>query len=211
MQVIATNIGERKTVSWNGEELETGIFKYPVAGPLSLGSEDVVNDNVVDRQYHGGVDKACYLYSKDHYPHWKTLYPDLDWDWGQFGENLTVAGLDETELFIGDIYQVGNAVVQVSQPRVPCFKLGIRFDTQKILKPFLQSTFSGAYVRVLTPGTVQKGDTFVLQERQPDALSVSQVYGLLSAKEPDQALLRKAIDDVNLSAEFKPALVLRVR
>ena len=90
MQIISTNLAQPRTVLWNGRAIETGIFKYPVTPPLVLGLEDVVDDRVVDRRYHGGVDKACYLYSADHYPFWRSEFPDLEWDCGMFGENLTV-------------------------------------------------------------------------------------------------------------------------
>ena len=102
MQIISTNIAEPTTIEWNGQQIQTGIYKYPVEIPIYMGIEGVENDHVLDRKYHGGADKACYLYSADHYSFWKNKYPNLEWIWGMFGENLTVIGLDESEIRIGD-------------------------------------------------------------------------------------------------------------
>ena len=195
MKIISTNIGEPRILNWNGKEVETGIFKYPVSQPIYLGSEDVENDHVIDRRYHGGLDKACYLYSSDHYEYWKKLYPDLEMPWGMFGENLTVSGLNESDIHIGDIYQVGEAIVQVSQPRQPCFKLGVRFGNQKVVDDFWLLPFPGVYVRVLQFGNVKKGDELILLERNPECLSVSQVFSIFRVNRDKYDLIRKAIDE----------------
>lgn len=195
MQIISTNIGEPVTIEWRGQQVSTGIFKYGIDAPIFLGQEDVVNDHVLDRRFHGGPDKACYLYSADHYPFWKTKYPDQDWQWGMFGENLTVNGLDESEIHIGDTYQVGEAIVQVSQPRQPCFKLGVRFGNQKVVDDFWLLPFPGIYVRVLQFGNVKKGDELVLLERNPESLSVSEVFSIFRVNRDKGELMRKAIDE----------------
>jgi len=152
MQIISTNIGEAINIEWREKQIQTGIFKYGSEVPIFLGKEDVLNDQVIDRRYHGGADKACYLYSADHYSFWQNKYPNQDWQWGMFGENLTVRGLNESEIHIGDTYKIGEAVVQVSQPRQPCFKLGVRFDDQAIVDKFWISDFPGVYVRILKIG-----------------------------------------------------------
>ncbi len=193
MEVISTNIGRPETVVWRGQEVQTGIFKYEVDTPLYLDEEDVVNDHVLDRRYHGGADKACYLYSADHYDFWKNKYPDADWQWGMFGENLTVNGLDESEIQIGDIFQIGEAVVQVSQPRQPCFKLGFRFENQAVVDDFSQLPYPGIDVRVIQAGNVKKGDTLKLIKRDQDSLSVSQVFSLFRVNQEKKSLILKAI------------------
>ncbi|HAQ17762.1 MAG TPA: MOSC domain-containing protein [Prolixibacteraceae bacterium] len=195
MQIISANIGEPVQIEWRGQQVYTGIFKYEINAPVFLGREDVVNDHVLDRRYHGGADKACYLYSADHYPFWKTKYPDLDWQWGMFGENLTVRGLNESEIHIGDTYQVGEAVVQVAQPRQPCFKLGVRFGNQEVVNDFWSLPYPGVYVRVLQPGKVQKGDEIVLLDQNPDCLSVSQIFSIFRSTPPDRKLIQKAIEN----------------
>lgn len=198
MKIIATNIGKPTTVSWNGGEIQTGIYKYPTEEPITLRKESVGSDTISDRKVHGGVHKACYLFSSAHYPYWKNLYPNLDWNWGMFGENLTVEGLDESQLRVGDIYAVGSALVQVSQPREPCFKLGIRFGDQGILKTFIAHGHPGTYVRVLEEGVVRKGDQFVLRERSENPLTVSQFYGLLFARKKEAHLVQLAVNNAAL-------------
>jgi MOSC domain-containing protein YiiM len=195
MRIISTNIGEPTTFLWNGEEEKTGIFKYPVSGPLFLGKTDVNNDTVIDRKHHAGVNKACFLFSADEYPYWKNKYPDLDWDWGMFGENLTVEGLDESILRIGDILKIGSSVIQVSQPREPCYKLGVRFDDQKILKKYIEHGRPGTYVRILEEGETQKGDTLELLERSTNTLTVNQFFDLMSTKKKDAEILRLFMDN----------------
>lgn len=190
MRIISTNIGEPTTFLWNGKEEKTGIFKYPVSQALVLGKTDVNNDTVIDRKHHAGVNKACFLFSADEYPYWKKEYPNLEWDWGMFGENLTVEGLDESSLRIGDILKIGRAVVQVSQPREPCYKLGVRFNDQKILKKYIEHGRPGTYVRVLEEGEVIKGDHIVVFEQSKNALTVNQFFHLLFAKKKNPEILR---------------------
>ena len=203
MKVIATNISKGTIITWHGKEEKTGIFKVPTAEPIFLGKTDVDKDTVVDRKYHGGLDKACYLFSSDEYAYWKKLYPNLDWDWGMFGENLTIEGLEESQLRIGDIYRIGGALVQVSQPREPCYKLGIRFKTQNIIKQFIDRSHPGTYVRVLKEGLVSRGDNMVLVEQSENSLTIQQFYDLLFAKAKSRELLQLAINN--------PALPLKKR
>lgn len=193
MKIISTNIAKPTTIEWRGQKVETGIYKYAVETPIFLGSEDVVNDHVIDRRYHGGLDKACYLYSADHYPFWQIKYTNLDWQWGMFGENLTVSGLDESEIRIGDRFQIGDAVVQVTQPRQPCFKLGVRFGDQSVVSDFWTLPFPGVYVRVLLPGEVKTDDEMILIERDPESLSVSQVFSIFHHNRSDFELIQRAI------------------
>ena len=204
MKVIATNIGNPTTIHRNGKEEQTGIFKYPTNEALFLGKTDVLKDTVIDRKNHAGIDKACYLFSADQYPYWKKMYPELEWDWGMFGENLTVKGLNEADMRIGDIFKIGSALVQVSQPREPCFKLGVRFGTQEILKQFIDHGFPGTYVRILEEGEVQRNDELILVEKSENPLSVKQFYELLFAKEKDLEIVKLAINNPSLP-EYKRA------
>jgi MOSC domain-containing protein YiiM len=204
MKVISTNIGNPTTITWNGKVEQTGIFKYPTSEALFLGKTDVEKDTVIDRTNHAGINKACYLFSADQYPHWKKLYPQLDWDWGMFGENLTVTGLNEAEIRIGDIYEIGSAMVQVSQPREPCYKLGIRFGTQDIIRQFIEHGFPGTYVRVLEAGKVAVNDELILAERSENKLTVKQFYELLYVKKKDLEIVKLAISNPSLP-EYKKA------
>lgn len=206
MKVAATNLGKPTKIQWNGKEEVTGIYKYPTAAPLQLMSTDVVNDTVIDRKHHGGIDKACYLFSADVYDYWKKLYPTLNWSWGMFGENLTVEGLDESTLRIGDIYKIGTAIVQVSQPREPCYKLGVRFGNQQILKQFINHNRPGTYVRILKEGSVQTGDIFTLVEQSTNKLTIQDFYKLLYAKEKNTETIKLAVSNMALPEKKRTRL-----
>jgi len=203
MKIRSTNIAKPTTIEWRGQKVETGIYKYAVETSIFLGSEDVVNDHVIDRRYHGGLDKACYLYSADHYPFWQNKYPNQDWKWGMFGENLTVSGLNEAEIRIGDRFRIGNAEVQVTQPRQPCFKLGVRFGDQSVVSDFWILPYPGVYVRVLSPGEVKTDDEMVLIESNPESLSVSQVFSIFHHNRSDVALMQKAIVEPFIAASCR--------
>lgn len=179
MKVISTNSGERRSVQWSGKRYETGIFKTPVLGGIYLGATDVLGDSVVDRRYHGGVDKACYTFSKEEYAFWEKLYPKLEFSNGMFGENLTVEGLNEDMLRIGDTFEVGDAIIQVSEPRQPCVKLNIRFNSSAAMKDFISRERCGAYFRVLKEGQVKSDDELVLIDQEVNALTVREVFNLL--------------------------------
>ena len=195
MKVISTNLGTPTTFLWNGKEEQTGIFKKPVSQPLYLTTQDVSKDTVIDRVHHAGINKACYLFSADNYPYWKKLYPELDWDWGMFGENLTIEGLDESKIRVGDIYKLGTALVQVSQPREPCYKLGIRFGIQDVLRQFIDHNKPGTYVRILQEGEVKTGDTLELQEQSENTLTTQQFYELMFMREKPKELLTLFMDN----------------
>ncbi|WP_297089888.1 MOSC domain-containing protein [uncultured Draconibacterium sp.] len=207
MKIISTNIAEARTISWKGKEVPTGLYKFSVNSGIYLGTEDVVDDNVMDRKYHGGIDKACYLYSADHYNYWQQKYPDLEMPWGMFGENLTVEGLNEKETNIGDTYNIGEALIQVTQPRQPCFKLEFRIPDNQIVRKFVESGFSGIYVRVLRNGHVKPGDSMQLVERKT-ALSIFEVYSLLYAAEYN-ALVKTAVNDPFIAESCRHDLLKR--
>lgn len=207
MKIVSTNIGEARVLEHNGKEVKTGIFKFAVEEGIYLEAEDVVNDNVMDRRYHGGTDKACYLYSADHYKYWQNLYPELDLPWGMFGENLSVEGLHEADVKIGNIYKIGDAVVQATQPRQPCFKLQYRFHDKEIVRKFVDSGFSGVYVRVLENGHVKAGDSMSLIEEK-NAVSIQQVYQWIYAADFNPEV-KKAINDPFIATSCKKDLLKR--
>jgi MOSC domain-containing protein YiiM len=192
MKIISTNISKPTTFIWKGKEEKTGIYKKPTDKPIFLTKNDVMGDEVSDRLHHGGYYKACYIFSAEQYPYWKELYPHLDWDWGMFGENLTVSGFDEREVYLGDVYRIGDVVVQVSQYREPCFKFGHRFGNQGIIKQFIEHGYGGTYLSLVEEGEVRKGDEFVLIERPESSLSVTDLFRLVFAKEKDRGHLEIA-------------------
>ena len=195
MKIISTNIAKPKTILWRGKKITTGIYKVPTNAPIFLGRETVNGDEVTDRKHHGGEYKACYLFSAEEYPFWKNLYPNFEWSWGMFGENLTVSGLDDAKICIGDIYKIGAALIQITQPREPCYKFGIKFGTQHILKQFIQQGRPGAYVRVLEEGFVKTNDKMILVKPSKNRLTLSQFFNLLFAKEKNQHILNLALNN----------------
>ena len=176
MKVVSVNIGEKKVINYKGKIVETGIFKIPVEESIFLGETDVENDAVIDRRYHGGIEKAVYAYSENHYEYWKELYPNLEWRFGMFGENLTISNLEETEIYVGSQYKLGETIIEVTKPREPCMKLGLVFGTQKILKQFWNSTKSGVYFKVLQTGSVKAGDELILVKKAKNTPSIAEVY-----------------------------------
>jgi len=206
MQVISTNISKPASITWSGQQVQTGIYKKPVDRAIYLGKQDVKDDTVADRNVHGGEYKACYLFSADQYIYWQKLYPNLDWTFGMLGENLTVSGLDETQIYIGDIFKVGKALVQITQPREPCYKFGVKFGTQEVLKQFIDHGYPGTYVRVLEEGFVEKGDDFVLVEKAKNSLSIHQFFNLLFAKTKAPELLELAITNESLAQRKREKL-----
>ncbi|MBT8182324.1 MAG: MOSC domain-containing protein [Eudoraea sp.] len=195
MQILSTNIANPTTILWRGKKVQTGIYKTPTNQPIYLGKQDVKGDIVSDRKVHGGEFKACYIFSADHYSYWQKLYPNLDWEFGMLGENLTVSGLNETQIHIGDIYKIGQALVQVTQPREPCYKFGVKFGTQKVLKQFIEHGYPGTYLRILEEGNVAKGDKFILVEKAKNSLTIHQFFNLLFTKTKDGKLLKLAINN----------------
>ena len=191
MKIISTNIGKPTKFIWNGKEETTGIYKLPTNKPIFLGNQDVKNDEVSDRLHHGGSYKACYMFSAEQYPHWKALYPHLHWNWGMFGENLTVSDFDETQIFIGDIYRIGEALVRVSQTREPCYKFGYKFGTQNVLKQYIEHGHGGTYLSILEEGYVSINDTFLLVERPENSVTAAQLFQLIFAKEKTPAVSGK--------------------
>lgn len=176
MKLLSTNIGKRKTVTWKTKTVETGIYKHATNSPIFLGEEDVVGDDVIDRKYHGGIDQAVYGYSFKHYDYFQKLYPDLEFSCGMFGENLTFDDLNEEEITVGSTYKIGECILEVTKPRQPCSKLGIKFGTQKIVKQFWNTSYSGIYFKVLKTGFVKVDDTLELVKKQKNTPTIAEVY-----------------------------------
>src|SRR5215813_12670553 len=169
MKIISVNVGLHRTVQWKGEAVSTGIFKAPVSGRLPLRTLNFDGDRQADLSVHGGPDKAVYAYPAEHYAYWRRELPDMTLPWGMFGENLTTEGLQEDTLQIGDRFRIGSTEVVVTQPRLPCFKLGLRFGRDDIVKRFLVSGRMGFYFKVLAECEVAAGDPVLLVCR-PSAL-----------------------------------------
>jgi len=193
MRVISLNVGEPRMVPYLAGEVSTGIFKEHVAGPLMLRRLNFEGDRQADLEVHGGKNKAVYAYPSEHYPFWRRGLPDMDLPWGIFGENLTTEGLTEENAHIGDRFRVGEAVVAVSQPRLPCFKLGIRFGRPDIIKRFFASGRSGMYFSVVEEGMVGNGDEIEVVSRASEKISVADVNRVYASPQEDVPLLRRIV------------------
>ena len=191
MKLVSVNVGRPRTIEWLGRKVRTGIFKAPVAGKVAVGTLNLDGDGQADLRVHGGKDKAVYAYPAEHYRGWSAeLGRSLPY--GQFGENLTLAGLTEDEARIGDRYGIGSVLLEVSQPRTPCFKLGIRMEDDAFPQRFLESGRSGFYLRVAAPGTLQAGDEVVLEFREAGSLTVAEIQRLTFSDADDAAALDQA-------------------
>jgi MOSC domain-containing protein YiiM len=194
MQLLSLNIGLPRLVMQNDNPVSTGIFKSPVTGRVKLRTLNLDGDRQADLSVHGGPNKAVYGYPSEHYEYWKQQLPEMDLPWGMFGENFTTEGLFEDQLNIGDKLQVGTAIIIVTQPRMPCFKLGIKFGRSDIIKRFLQSGRSGFYFAVLEEGEVGAGDQFQIIENDAHGIKVSDITRLYVREKDNSVLLRRAIE-----------------
>src|SRR4051794_30148819 len=157
VKIVSLNVGEPGEVQWQGRIVTTGIFKEPVTGRVMMRRLNLDGDGQADLTVHGGVDKAVYAYPFEHYPFWRAELPGIDLPWGMFGENLTTEGLFEDSVFVGDRFQIGEAEGVVTQPRLPCYKLGIKFGRADMVKRFLGSRRTGFYLAVAREGMVAAG------------------------------------------------------
>ena len=190
--MLSINVGGPREVQWRKKTVLTSIFKAPVSGRIRVNRLNLVGDQQSDLTVHGGVDKAVYVYPSEHYEYWREQLPDFPLPWGAFGENFTSEGLLEDAIRIGDRLRIGTAEFAVTQPRMPCFKLGIRFDRADMVKRFLQSGRSGFYLSVSQEGEVTAGDTVTFIARDEHAVSVADVVSLYTADGANQELLRRA-------------------
>jgi MOSC domain-containing protein YiiM len=193
MKIISLNVGRPQLVERNGEVVSTGIFKEPVTGRVMMRTLNLDGDRQADLSVHGGPFKAVYGYPSEHYDYWKRELPDMELPWGVFGENFTTEGLFETELNIGDRFRLGSAELMVTQPRMPCYKLGIRFGRVDIIKRFLVSERSGFYFSVLKEGDVGTGDEFELIAKNVSGVKVVDVTRLYSSEKENVELMQRAI------------------
>jgi MOSC domain-containing protein YiiM len=185
MELVSVNTGLPREVMWNGRRVTTGIFKEPVEGRVALRKLNLDGDRQADLSAHGGDHKAVYCYPLTHYDYWKRDLPGRDLPMGMFGENFTTDGLLEHSIHLGDQLSVGSAEVVVTQPRLPCYKLGLRFQSDDMVKRFLASGRTGFYFAVTREGEVSAGDEIKLIARDPNAVTVSEITRLYITKRYD--------------------------
>jgi MOSC domain-containing protein YiiM len=203
MRVLSVNVGLPRPVTYRGKTVQTAIWKDPVAGRIAIVGDNLVGDRQADLRVHGGHDKAVYGYPFEHYAWWKTQLPDAALRWGAFGENLTVDGMLESAVRIGERFRIGGAELMVTQPRTPCFKLGIKFGRPKIVKEFLRSERSGFYFAIVTPGEISAGDAIERVHAEPDSMTVTELVRLSIAAAPDRDVLRRAVELPGLARSWR--------
>ena len=191
MNVLSINVGLPRDVEWRGQIVQTSIFKEPVPDPVKVRRLNLDGDQQSDLTVHGGPEKAVYVYPSEHYVFWRQELPGFALPWGAFGENFTTAGLDEESVHIGDRFRIGSAELVVTQPRMPCYKLGIRFGRPDMVKRFLKSGRTGFYLAVAGEGEVSAGDVISLLEPHPAAITISDVVSLYGSDADNQELLRR--------------------
>jgi MOSC domain-containing protein YiiM len=203
MKLLSVSVGLPREIEWKGKLVRTSIFKAPVPGRVRVSQLNLEGDQQSDLSVHGGIDKAVYAYPSEHYSFWRKELPGMDLSWGVFGENLTTEGLLEEAVHIGDRFRVGSAEFAVTQPRMPCFKLGIRFDRPDIVKRFLQSGRSGFYFAVLKEGEVTAGDSIELLKRDEHGVAVADIVNLYGRDAANQELLRRVSELPSLPESWR--------
>ena len=206
MRLISVNVGLPRDVTWHDKHVTTGIFKHPVEGRVAVSKLNLDGDRQADLSVHGGEHKAVYCYPIEHYDYWKRELPGRELPLAVFGENFTTAGLTEDVVHLGDQFSVGSALVIVTQPRLPCYKLGLRFQSDDMVKRFLESGRTGFYVAVGREGEVGAGDEITEVSRDPHAVSVSEIFRLHVAKAystDDVASVRRVLRVAALPESWK--------
>ena len=206
MKLISVSVGLPRQVSWKGKPILTGIFKQPIAHRVMVRSLNLDGDGQADLEVHGNIDKAVYAYAAEHYADWRQELPDVELPWGAFGENLTIAGLSEAQVNIGDRFCVGTAELQVTQPRFPCFKLNLKFGRSDMVKRFINSCRTGIYFSVVQEGEIGAGDTVELVSRDENEVTVADIVQLCMRKTTDSDLLRRAVQVPALATSLREDL-----
>jgi MOSC domain-containing protein YiiM len=194
MKLISVNVGLPRQVTWHDKNVLTGIFKEPITGPVMLRTLNLDGDKQADLSVHGGASKAVYAYPSEHYEFWRKELPDMNLPFGMFGENFTTEGLLEDSINIGDHFRIGKAEVMVTEPRMPCYKLGIKFGRADIVKRFLQSRRTGFYFAVLKEGEVEAGNEIQPLNRDKNGVTVADITRLYAFEKDDLKTLRRAVE-----------------
>ncbi len=210
MKLISLNVARPGLVQYKGQSINTGIFKEPVSGAVTLRTLNLDGDRQADLSVHGGPYKAVYGYPSEHYEFWRQQLPEANLSWGAFGENFTTEGLLEHDLHIGDRLRIGAAIVMVRQPRTPCYKLAAKFQSDDMIERFLHSGRSGFYFSVEQEGVVQTGDAFEFLSSEPKAVTIAELNRLFVDDRYNRELLEKAIAAAALPEDWRDYLAERV-
>ena len=206
MKLVSVNTGLPREVNWHGRIVTTGIFKQPIEGQVAVRNLNLDGDRQADLTVHGGEYKAVYCYPVAHYDYWTRELPGQQLPMGMFGENFTTDGLLEDSVYIGDQFSVGSAEVIVTQPRLPCYKLGVRFQSDDMVKRFLASGRTGFYLAVTHEGEVGAGDEIKVIDQDPNRVPVSEITRLYITKrygDDEVSSVRRALRVAALPESWK--------
>ncbi len=210
MKLVSVNVGLPRLLGWKGATFKTGIFKKPVDGRIMLRKTNLDGDRQADLSVHGGVNKAVYAYPSEHYRFWRGELPQEALPWGSFGENFTTEGLLETNVCMGDQYRVGSAVVKVTTPRLPCFKLAAKFQREDMIERFLHSGHSGFYFSVVEEGDIGTGDAFHFLQSEIPSVTIAEFNHLYTSHAPDLELLKRAVEVGSLPESWRERFRTRI-
>ena len=203
MKILSINVSEPQKVTFNGKELITSIYKKPVSNKVQVTSHGIEGDRQADLSVHGGYDKAVYAYSYSHYKLWGEHLKKEFNEYGLVGENLTIDNFDENDIRIGDRFKINDCVLQVSQPRIPCYKIGIKMNSRDFPRMFSQSGLLGSYLRVVEEGSIEKGDTIEKIHEENNSMSIKEIASILFVDVKNIELMKKALDIDSLTEEIK--------
>jgi MOSC domain-containing protein YiiM len=210
MRLLSVNVGQPREVVADDRLVRTSIFKSPVPGRIPIRNNNLAGDAQSDLSVHGGRAKAIYAYPHEHYAFWREQLPDVDLQPGHFGENLTIEGLLEEDVHVGDRLKIGSAELVVTQPRLPCYKLGIRFGRADMVKRFLASRRTGFYLSIASEGDLGAGDTIEILERHPAAISIPELLRMYLKEGVSPDRLREVIVIPALSDAWRTELQKQV-
>jgi MOSC domain-containing protein YiiM len=193
LRLLSLNVGLPRQVRFQGELVTTGIFKESVQGSVRLRKLNLEGDKQADLKVHGGVDKAVYAYAGEHYDYWRQELPDMSLPWGMFGENFTTEGMFEESVNIGDQFKVGTANLIATQPRMPCYKLGVKFGSMDMIKRFLASGLTGVYFKVMKEGELEQGDEIKLIKKDENSVTVKDILRIYTIDKDDIQTIERAI------------------
>ena len=193
LKILSLNVGLPRQVRFQDELVTTGIFKEPVRGRVKLRKLNLEGDKQADLTVHGGVDKAVYAYPGEHYSYWREELPGKLLPWGMFGENFTTEGMFEETVNIGDQFRVGTAKLVATQPRMPCYKLGVKFGSMDMIKRFLASGLTGVYFKVMKEGELEQGDEIKLIKKDENSVTVKDIVRIYTIDKDDIQTIERAI------------------
>lgn len=212
MKILSVNVGLLRQIRYDSQMVTTSIFKTPVHRRVKVSKLNLEGDGQADLSVHGGPNKAVYAYSSEHYDYWRRDFPDKELLWGMFGENLTTEGLTEDNVHVGDRFRIGTTVLMVTQPRLPCYKLGMRFGHADMPERFLATGHTGFYFAVVEEGEIGAGDIVKPTEKDPNQISIATILRLYIDKDhQDARLLERILQIEALPSSWRKRFLKRLR